>query len=77
MTPEEIEQMQEEHLIEVGKIREEMLSLFGKHGEVAKSTVYRWTTRGVKGHRIRSFKLGQKKMTSREEVQRFLKRLNA
>ena len=35
-------------------------------------TVWRWTNRGVKGHKLETYKIGQQLLTSHESVHRFL-----
>lgn len=36
------------------------------------ATVWRWTQRGVRGHRLATYKIGSRVITSHESVHRFL-----
>lgn len=44
---------------------------------VHKSTVFRWASRGVRGHTLETVAIGGRTFTSREALDRFLKALNA
>jgi hypothetical protein len=36
------------------------------------ATIWRWTQRGVKGHKLETYKIGSRVITSHESVHRFL-----
>jgi Protein of unknown function (DUF1580) len=40
------------------------------------STVYRWTTRGIRGHQLSTVKVGRTRCTSTDEVIRFIRAIN-
>ena len=40
------------------------------------STVYRWTFRGVRGHKLGAVLFGGRRFTTREEVARFIARIS-
>jgi hypothetical protein len=44
---------------------------------VALSTCWRWTLRGVKGQQMKSFNVGQRRYTTREEFARWIAAINA
>lgn len=58
---------------------EEAARLFpGKGGRILHiSTVFRWATKGAKGVLLESIRVGGKRYTSREALQRFIDRQNA
>jgi len=39
------------------------------------ATVWRWTTRGCKGHKLETYRLGSQLVTSQEALHRFLERI--
>lgn len=41
-------------------------------GRPTTATVWRWTTRGVAGIKLESLKIGGRRLTSREAVERFM-----
>lgn len=43
-----------------------------KELDVSVSTVWRWTVRGIRGHRLESFSLGGRRFTTRAAFTRFL-----
>lgn len=43
---------------------------------VSTSTCWRWTQRGIRGHRLEAYSLGGRRYTTRQAVMRFLARLN-
>lgn len=40
------------------------------------STVYRWTTRGIRGHQLATTKVGRTRCTSTDDVIRFIRAIN-
>jgi Protein of unknown function (DUF1580) len=59
-------------------LSENRLSLteLAKEQRVATSSVWRWTLRGIKGHRLEAFNLGGRKFTTRDAFARFLAAIN-
>lgn len=52
------------------------LTALAREQRVAVSTVWRWTLRGVRGHRLECFALGGRRYTTREAFARFVARTN-
>jgi hypothetical protein len=57
---------------------EDRISLTALAGEldVSTSTCWRWTQRGIRGHRLECFSLGGRRYTTRQALSRFLTRIN-
>jgi hypothetical protein len=53
------------------------LSKAAQHLGVNVSTVWRWTLRGVRGHRLESALVGGLRFTSHEAIDRFTQAINA
>lgn len=62
-----------QHLLAESRISFTQLA---KEQDVAVPTVWRWASRGIKGHVLESFSLGIKKFTTREAFARFIAGIN-
>ena len=51
-------------------------NVLAQEQDVSLPTVWRWHTRGIKGHRLEGFNVGAKKFTTREAFQRWVSRIN-
>src|SRR5690606_29884107 len=60
-------------------LAEQRISLtdLAKREDVAVSTVWRWTTRGVAGHRLEAFSVGGRKFTTEESFARWVEATNS
>ncbi len=65
--------MQTANLLEERRVS---LTVLARELDVSLSTAWRWTLRGIKGHRLESFSLGGRKFTTREAFERFVARTN-